>query len=56
LGQHGSKTAQTPGKTKVWQIPESKTIQQDRLSPNLQNLLFFTDAGVLPVRPAIVVF
>ena len=30
--QFGSKTAQTPGKTRVWQIPESKTSQQDSLS------------------------
>ena len=30
--QPGSKTAQTPGKTRVWQIPESKTSQPHSLS------------------------
>jgi hypothetical protein len=29
--QFGSKTAQTPGKTKIWQIPESKTSQPHSL-------------------------
>ena len=30
--QIGSKTAQTPGKTRIWQIPESKTSQPHSLS------------------------
>jgi len=35
--QLGSKTAQTPGNTGVWQIPESKTSQQDGLSRLIEN-------------------